>query len=386
MMNRMLLAGLWCWISCLAAEELAPTPVAQTAPAPSYMFGVNLAGPEFGGKVPGTLNKDYTFNNQKSFEYFAKKGLTVIRVPIKWDRLQPKVSGEFDEAYFGMLKKSIAWAKESGAAVLIDLHNYGRRGTEYKGERKGFIIGQEIDGETPVKIADFQDVWRRLSSAFKDEPAVYGYGLMNEPHDMGTCDWKAISNAAVEAIRTNGDKKLILVAGLSWSNARAWERHNGAESWVKDAADNFMYEAHCYFDIDNSGQYKLSYEDELKKNANLPEVGRARVKDFTGWCKKNKVRGFVGEFGVPRDDPRWNDVLDKFLQELVESGMGGTYWAAGTYWGERYSMSIQPAENFTKDRPQMDVMQKHLPPWQKVSPAPAKPADVPAAPADEKSK
>ncbi|MCW8131335.1 MAG: glycoside hydrolase family 5 protein [Planctomycetota bacterium] len=375
-MNRLILAGLCLLVAgpigSAWGEEPAPVPA---APAP-YMRGVNLAGPEFGGKVPGVLHKDYTFNNQKSFEYFAKKGLTVIRVPIKWDRLQPKPSGEFDAAYFEMFKKNVAWAREAGAKVLIDLHNYGRRGAEYKGERKGFIIGQEIEGEVPVKIADFQDVWRRLSKEFKDEPAIFGYGLMNEPHDMGTSDWKAISNAAVEAIRANGDKNLILVAGLSWSNARAWERHNGAESWVKDSADNFMYEAHCYFDVDNSGQYKLSYEDELKKNPKMPEVGRARVKDFTDWCRKNKVRGFLGEFGVPRDDPRWNEVLENFLQELDAAGMGGTYWAAGIFWGDRYPLTLHPSENFTQDRPQMAVLLKHLGPGQKdvsaAEPAPVK--------------
>jgi hypothetical protein len=40
--------------------------------------------------------------------------------------------------------------------------------------------------------------------------------------------------------------------------------------------------------------------------------------------------------------------------------MDGTYWAAGEgWWG--YFMSVQPDENYTKDKPQLAVLLKHLP-------------------------
>ena len=101
-------------------------------------------------------------------------------------------------------------------------------------------------------------------------------------------------------------------------------------------------------------------------------LGRERVTDFITWCKKNNVRGFLGEFAVPRSDPRWNEVLENFMQALDEAGFGGTYWAAGTYWGDGYPMSIHPADkNYSVDRPQMEVMLKHLSPAHKSAPVPA---------------
>ncbi|MBI3830295.1 MAG: glycoside hydrolase family 5 protein [Planctomycetes bacterium] len=345
----------------MAAFFLAASLACAADEEPPFRRGVNAAGPEFGGAIPGVPNKDYTFNNQKTFDYFAKKGLTVFRVPLKWERLQPALSGDFDAAYLAALKKNIEWAKAAGAKVILDIHNYCRYRVKIGDAWKGCIIEQKIDEQVPVKTADFQDLWKRLSKEFKDESSIYGYGLMNEPHDMGASDWKAISNAVIATIRENKDRTLILVGGLSWSNAADWEKHNGAESWVKDPENRFMYEAHCYFDADNSGSYKKSYADELAKNPDLPEIGRKRLQQFVEWCQKNKVQGFLGEFAAPRDDPRWCEVLENFLQELDKAGFGGTYWAGGIFWGEKYSMSLQPGDNFTTDRPQLAVLLKHMP-------------------------
>lgn len=352
---RNLILSAWVLLAAVSASS------AEAPAEPAYRRGVNLAGPEF-GKGRGTLHKDYTFNNEATFKYFAEQGFDVFRVPVKWGRLQHELGGELDEGYFGMLKQNIAWAKAHGAKVLIDLHDYGRRGMIVDGQPKSCIVDHPYDGKILVKASDLAELWVRLSTAFKDEPAVYGYGLMNEPHGMGEADWKAISNVVVKAIRANGDKKLILVAGDHWSNAGNWEKHNGPASWVEDPDNNFMYEAHCYFDQDMSGQYKKTYAEELEKNKDLAMVGAKRVGDFIAWCKKNNVRGFIGEFGVPDSDPRWyEETLENFMRALNEAGMGGTYWAGGTYWG-KYPMSIQPTEKFTVHRPQMAVLRKHLTP------------------------
>jgi endoglucanase len=341
------------------------------AEEPPYRRGVNIAGAEF-GEVPGVRHHNYTYNNEETFAYFAKKGFDVLRVPVKWERLQPVLGGPLNADDLSELKKNIAWAKKHGTSVIIDIHNYGAYAVKLNGKYKGCLIDNVVEGEVRVTTANFCDMWVKLSNEFKDEPAVYGYGLMNEPHGMGTADWKTISNAAVKAIRENGDKKRIFVAGEHWSNASGWEKHNGPTSWITDPDNNFIYEAHCYFDADNSGSYKKTYEKELAKNPKLPELGRLRVMDFITWCTKNNVRGFLGEFAVPRDDPRWNEVLENFMQALDEAGFGGTYWAAGTYWGDGYPMSIHPADKqMTVDRPQMEVMLKHLSPARKTPAAPA---------------
>jgi uncharacterized protein (TIGR03437 family) len=182
---------------------------------------------------------------------------------------------------------------------------------------------------------------------------------MNEPHDMSGGTWKTISQAVVEAIRANQDDKLILVPGDSWSSANRWVQTHGALSWINDPSNNFAYEAHQYFDRDESGRYAVSYDAELARNPDLANVGSTRVSHFLDWCRSNHVRGIVDEYGIPNTDTQWAAVLDNFLMALDAAGMDGVYWAAGEWWGN-YALSVQPSGNFTVDRPQMSTLQAHL--------------------------
>jgi endoglucanase len=326
-----------------------------------YRRGVNVSGAEFGmAHIPGVFNTDYTFNSEATFQYFGDKKLGLIRLPLLWERLQPTLGGPLDDAYLAHLEQDIAWAKAHGDAVIIDIHNFARYSMNENGSLVTYTIDNPgPDGSIPVTAADLADLWVRLSNEFKFEPTVYAYDLMNEPHDMGVADWKQISQAALSAIRANQDDKLVLVPGDSWSSGNRWPQVNGPNSWIDDPANNFAYEAHVYFDHDESGTYVERYDAELQNNPDLADVGATRVSHFINWCQSNNVRGIVDEYGIPDTDARWETVLDNFLATLDAAGMDGSYWAAGEWWGD-YALSVQPV-GFTEDRPQMTTLLAHDP-------------------------
>jgi endoglucanase len=328
--------------------------------AGQHRRGVNIAGAEFGmSNIPGTLGTDYTFNSESTFQYFAARHLGLIRLPLLWERLQPKLRGPLDPAYLANLKSNVAWAKAHGGEVIVDIHNFARYSFNEGGSLKTYAIDNVAsDGAVHVSTADLADLWARISTEFKFEGAVYAYDLMNEPHDMGAANWKAISQAALDAIRANQDDKLVLIPGDSYSSANRWVTTHGSQSWIHDPANNFAYEAHQYFDRDESGTYTRSYDAELAANSDLANVGRTRVSHFIAWCAANSVRGVVDEYGIPDTDTRWATVLDNFLAALDEAGMDGAYWAAGEWWGS-YPLGVQPTINFTVDRPQMANLQAH---------------------------
>jgi len=72
--------------------------------------------------------------------------------------------------------------------------------------------------------------------------------------------------------------------------------------------------------------------------------------------EKNNKKGFVGEYGVPDDDPRWLETLDKFMTYISINGVNGAYWAAGPWWGN-YRLSVEPRDH--QDRPQMQILEKY---------------------------
>jgi endoglucanase len=342
------------WLGTLGTLSLFTRPTESKEPPERPRRGVSLAGPEFGSAKaefsnlnPGVCGRDYTYNSESTFAYFCARNLRLLRLPLRWERLQPRLNQPLEEMEIRHLRTAIGWARKHGGEVILDIHNYGRYITRSGQRRCECVIDQSKDG-LEVNRNHFADLWRRLARLFRDEAGVYAYGLMNEPHDLGTSDWRKISQAAVQAIREEHDSKLILVAGDGWSNATRFGELNGRRAWIDDPANNVAYEAHCYFDHDFSGHYRLSYGEELARDARLETRGADRLQPFVQWCRSNRVRGFLGEFAIPATDARWEPVMRSFLAALDRAGMEGCYWAAGEWWGAN-PLSIQP--NGTEQRP-----------------------------------
>ncbi|HVX62116.1 MAG TPA: glycoside hydrolase family 5 protein [Pirellulales bacterium] len=342
--------------------------VAATHANPSRLRrGVNICGAEagvrqtFSNANPGRAEIDYTYNSEQTIAYFADQGLTLFRIPFRWERIQPRLGEELHQAELRRLQQFVGWARKHGCRVILDVQNFARYTLEIAGKPRDCLIDALVDGRVRVTREHFADLWSQLSEAFVDEPAIEAYGLMNEPHDMGSSDWKAISQRAVDAIRARGDRQWIFVPGDGWSNSNYFRDINGPQAWVRDPLGRVAYEAHCYFDYNYSGAYRLSYEEEFKRDPELEQRGGKRLQQFIEWLRANEVRGFLGEFGVPSDS-RWLRIMEDCLHTLDAAGIEGCYWAAGEWLG-LYPLSIQPdAAQLRKDgidgdrRPQLDSM------------------------------
>lgn len=328
-------------------NEWTPTEFGSTRQE-RHPFGVNLAGAEFYHKKmdgAGRFNIDYHYPTPRELDYWASKGMKLIRLPFKWERLQREVEGPLSGDELEYIRYLLREADARGMKILLDMHNYGRRG--YKGRNR--IIGDTL------QPAHFGQVWASIARELRDEPAIYGYGLCNEPHDMlPECPWVSIAQTAIDSIRAVDRRTAIVVAGNTWSSAERWPDINQGLESLRDPSDNLIYEAHCYFDNDASGIYRKGYDEE----GAYPAIGIDRARPFVDWLKKHGKRGMFGEYGVPGDDPRWLECLDLFLDYLSRNGIEGTYWAAGARWN-KYILGVHPEEDYTVDRPQVAIMTKY---------------------------
>lgn len=250
-------------------------PVVEGQPT-AMLRGVNAAGGEFGtpGSTqatssfsnikPGTYDTDWHYDSQASFNYLASRGITTIRVPFRWERIQPTLGGALDEAELQRLSGAVARAKQAGLGVILDVHNYGAYYLHdgQQGVRRAI-------GTPEVTIAHFSDLWRRLSAHFKGSSGILAYGLMNEPVNMPSVGartpaqvWEQASQEALSAIRANGDSKMVLVSGYLWSPTWRWSTVH-PQAWITDTLNSFRYEAHHYFDRNRSGRYAYTYDDEV---------------------------------------------------------------------------------------------------------------------------
>lgn len=308
-------------------------------------FGTNISGAEFApNTAPGVFGENYTYPNEVQLDYFKAKGFNLFRIPFLWERLQRNLGGELDEVELARLMALVDAARERNLWVILDMHNYCRRVLDGK---------MEIIGTPDLSIAHVADAWLKLTQKFKSKENIWGYGIMNEPHDMlAETPWFDIAQSIIYNIRKEDKKTPILVGGDSWSSAERWPQYSDNLKNLVDPASNLVFEFHVYFDEDASGSYKRSYDEEKA----TPYTGIERTKPFIKWLKENNFRGFAGEYGVPDDDPRWLVALDNFLAYLKENDINGTYWSAGPWWG-KYRLAIEPKDGV--DRPQMAILEKY---------------------------
>lgn len=313
-----------------------------------YHAGVTLAGPEFGlderglsNASPGVHGVDYVYNSPATTRAVAKAGFTLVRLPFRWERLQPTLGGPLDTAELGRLTAAVDVAGRAGLRVVLDLHNYGRYRLATRTGVVEAVIDQRVAGKPLLTRDHLADVWWRLAERFGDHDAVLAYALMNEPHDMGSSSWRAISQHTVEAVREVDSRTWLLVAGDEWSHAHRFGEVNGRHAWITDPANRTAYEAHCYLDHDASGKHQLSYGDEMRLDPELRSRARRRLEPFLEWLDRNGVSGVLGETGAPLADPGWRSLLADLTQTAAEKDVPVVLWAAGEWWGD-YPLSVQP--------------------------------------------
>nr|WP_233267127.1 cellulase family glycosylhydrolase [Tomitella fengzijianii] len=154
------------------------------------------------------------------FARMARLGFNVVRLNLSWSALEP-APGAFDQAYVDRIRDAVQRAKEHGIYTVLDMHQdaWGPAvGTPDgvacpPGMQPGFgwdgapAWATLTDGWTTCTIGDLREsapavarafqnfydnvngiqdhlvaTWARLAAEFKNEPAVAGYDLLNEPN------------------------------------------------------------------------------------------------------------------------------------------------------------------------------------------------------------
>jgi endoglucanase len=290
--------------------------------------GVNAAGAEF-GDLPGRYGFDYAYPTPATIDALAGLGLTTIRLPFRWERLQPRLNEPLERDELARLDATVAAARSAGLTTILDLHNYA-------------YFNKARIGSPDVPVRAFADVWSRLAQHFRRERSVV-FGLMNEPYDIAAADWLMAANAAIAGIRTAKAGQLILVSGTAYSGAHSWTtdlpvgNNSITMLGVRDPADNTAFELHQYLDGDYSGR---------SPGCENGAAALAAIRNVDGWLAANKRRGFIGEIGASdRTECKaaLAEMLD-FVNANPKQWIGWTVWAAGERWPSSYPFNVQPAQ------------------------------------------
>lgn len=316
-------------LSGLAGGAATALAVTRARAADLTYPGVNLSGGEF-GDIGRPLGQGYIYPPDPTFAYYASRGMRLVRLPFKIERLQREPFGALVERDVSELRRCVAAAKRAGLLLVLDPHNFGKR-----------------DGR-PMDEADLADFWKRVAGLFRDEAGV-AYGLMNEPVAYNPAAWRPIVDRLVTTIRDLGSTQLIMVPGAGWSGAHAWVSDGNAAAFEDFSDTNFMFEVHQYLDGNSSGTDPQTY---------VPGAGEGRLRSFTAWARGRSCRGFLGEFGFALPAGRTEaSALLAYLAANSDVWKAYAYWAGGPWWGD-YAFSIEPSQD--GDKPQMALLQRYM--------------------------
>jgi endoglucanase len=311
--------------------------VSDASGEPFTFRGVNLNGLEFGtffdNEYPGRLGTGYFRPRRTDFARLQRLGFNVVRAPFEWARLVPgwrtgdPLPTHLDPAYVALLDRVVERAAAHGLYVVLDLHDFFKY---WSGESDQVCIDESAAHQELLA-----HTWKLLAEHFRDVPSVLAYDIVNEPvrrepakgESCGSCNWHAVAQAIVTAIRTVDANHLILVEGRNYSLASDWPVENGRTPFVADTEDppRIAYSPHIFFDFENSSRYAAVGEG-VGPIGPWRHYVRDRLMPAIQWSIDNAVPLFFGELNVPCT-PAWASVLDHvFSQFLAPLHISATAW------------------------------------------------------------
>ncbi|MBX9404057.1 cellulase family glycosylhydrolase [Lysobacter sp. BMK333-48F3] len=210
----------------------------------------------------------------------------------------------------------ISWAKANGLYVILDLHAApGGQGNDLNISDRDPSAPSLWD--EPANRDKMVALWRRLAQRYRDEPAVAGYDLINEPNwgfadagdrngcrETGNAPLRELLVRTTAAIREVDRRHIVIVEGNCWGN-----NYRG----VLDAGlwdDNLVLSFHKYWT--GTGRDSIAEPLALRERWNLPlwlgETGE-NSNDWFARTVETLEREGIGWANWPLKKLRYNNPL-----------------------------------------------------------------------------
>ena len=232
---------------------------------------------------------------EDDIRFIKAAGFNTVRVPLTWRLfVKPGEDGadRFEGPGWALLDRLVQWCRDSGLRAILDLHAApgGQTGVNHD-DGPGFPLTFYVPEDRRLTVA----LWQKIAAHYRDEPAVLGYDLLNEP--ISPYSDEAYLNSRLEplyrdivaAIRSVDTNHLVFLAGAQWSTSFAvFDRpfdgnavYTYHKFWAKPARDALQ----SYLNFGNRWNVPLLIGETGEYNDNWNAKFRELNERFgIGWC------------------------------------------------------------------------------------------------------
>lgn len=279
-------------------------------------------------------------HGEQELRDLAAIGVNAVRFYLSYhffeDDLEPL---RYRQEGFEWLDQNLAWARKHGVYVILNVH-VPQGGFQSNG-------GGGMLWALPANQDRFVALWKEIARRYKDEPALAGYDLLNEPVVAGDAGaWERLARRTTWAIREIDPAHAIFVERLNAvmrgpGSSPDWsEDRNGKMNFFLLDDTNVVYEFHFYKpfalthqgatwipvlrDVSTTWPGPFKDWDGSTKRGDRDYLAR-ELAPYFAFGREQNVPLFLGEFGVihkgyeeGRNGVGWtSDVIDLALAEGV---------------------------------------------------------------------
>jgi aryl-phospho-beta-D-glucosidase BglC (GH1 family) len=288
--------------------------------------------------------KSYRDNyiTEDDIRFIKQSGFNSVRVPFDYRLFvtedEPR---KLEGVGYELLDRVVGWSRKEGLYVVLDMH-------AAPGGQTGDNIDDSWGYPFLFESAESQDLtvrlWRKLAERYRDEPAVIGYDLLNEPipHFFDTNYFnpklEPLYRKIVAAVREVDKNHIVFLGGAQWDT--------NFKVFGPPFDDKAAYTFHKYW----------------------MDVNQQAIEEYVAFRDRYGVPVWLGESGENTD--AW---VASFRELLEHNNVGWCFWPYKKMDSTSSVVSINPPPDWDSivafaDRPRttFEEIRTNRPPKQKV--------------------